>query len=114
MIFERVNDMAKTVLLLMKEDCYCELLEFYEHVAHELGVKTTADVRFDCRSICVSPAVIKEIRSYYRNELGANDEEISALLLIYGPKANVTESDASRYRVEVKEGFLLSPCRRDL
>ncbi|MCI6453163.1 hypothetical protein [Hungatella sp.] len=98
--------MVKTVLL-KKEDCYCDLTTFYENVAHGLQIETTDKTRFDCRKICVTKSVQEALWSYYREEKGKTDEQIAAMLLGYGPKANLEEHSIQEYRAEIEDGFIV-------
>lgn len=92
----------KKIILDVKE-CYCGLSTFYENVAKKMGVAVTDSTQFDCRKIYVSRPVQEEICVYYRDEKCKANCEISAMLLCYGPKANV---DSVQYVAVVEEGFL--------
>lgn len=59
--------MVKSVQL-RKEDCYCDLTEFYENVARKIPVEITDKTCFDCRKICVTKLVQEASWSYYRDE----------------------------------------------
>lgn len=97
--------MTKTVRLT-KEDCYCDLTEFYENVARKIPVEITDENCFDCRKICVTKAVQEVLWSYYREEKNRTDEQIASILLIGGPKANLEEHGILEYRAEVENGFV--------
>lgn len=98
--------MTKTVRL-KKEDCYCNLTEFYENVARKIPVEITNKTCFDCRKICVTKPVQEALWSYYRDEKEKTDEQIAAMLLGYGPKANLEEHGILEYRVEIEDGFIV-------
>lgn len=97
--------MTNTVRL-RKEDCYCDLTDFYENVARKIPVEITGKTRFDCRKVCVTKSVQKALWSYYLDEKGKTDEQIATMLLGYGPKANLEERGIREYRAEVEEGFI--------
>ena len=101
-----MGDMIKNVRL-RKEDCYCDLTEFYENVARKISVKITDKTRFDCRKICVTKSVQEALWSYYRDKKGKTDEQIATMFLGYGPKANVEEHGILDYRAEVEDGFIV-------
>lgn len=70
--------MIKTVTL-KREDCYCDLTNFYENMARKMSLKITNKTRFDCRKICVTKPVQETLWSYYRDEEGKTDEQIAAM-----------------------------------
>lgn len=92
-------------VLLTKEDCYCGLVSFYENVARKMGVKVTEETRYDCRKICVTKPVQEALWVFYRNKMDQSDDWIAAIMLQFGPKANLEETGMSEYRAEVKEDF---------
>lgn len=98
--------MIKTVTL-KREDYYCDLTNFYENMARKMSLKITNKTRFDCRKICVTKPVQETLWSYYRDEEGKTDEQIAAMLLGYGPKANLEECGILEYRAEVEDGFIV-------
>lgn len=67
--------MVKSVQL-RKEDCYCDLTEFYENVARKIPVEITDKTCFDCRKICVTKSIQEALWSYYRDEKGKTDERL--------------------------------------
>lgn len=91
---------------LRREDCYCDLTTFYENVARRLRKKVTDKTKFDCRKICVTKSVQEVLWSYYREEKNRTDEQIAAMLLGYGPKANLEEHEILEYRAETEAGFI--------
>lgn len=98
--------MAK-IVSLRKEDCYCDLMGFYENIARKILVEITDETCFDCRKICVTKSVQETLWCYYRDEKGKNDEQIAAMLLGYEPKANLEEHGIPEYRAEIEDGFII-------
>ncbi len=88
---------------LSLDECNCGLCDFYTHVARKMVVKDCDNVQFDCRRICVTKSVQDAIWNYYRSE-DLSDTEISILLLMSGPKANLSGLE---YRAEVEDGFII-------
>ncbi|MCC8049728.1 MAG: hypothetical protein LIP10_03580 [Clostridiales bacterium] len=101
--------MATMALILGKDLCHTGIYEFYNMLAKLSGVEITDSTRFDCRKVCVTPAVQDEIFSYYRDK-GSNDAEIGALWLQLGPKANVTALNPNgltfNYIAIAEDGFI--------
>lgn len=97
--------MSKTIFL-KREDCYCNLIIFYENVAKKLSFKVTDETEFDCRKICVTKPVQETIWAYYREQEEEVDSDIAALWLFCGPKANLEYKD-NLYVVNVEFGFVL-------
>lgn len=97
--------MTKNVQL-SKEDCYCDLTDFYENVARKIPVGITDRTLFDCRKICVTKLVQDTLWSYYREEQHISNMDITAIFLIYGPKANLKKAKDMPYRAEVEDGFI--------
>lgn len=87
---------------LSKGDCGCGLEVFYENAAKIIGVDITNDTRYDCRKICVTKPVQNYIWEHYSEE-GYSDEKIAALLLQYGPKANLS---GETLEFTVEDGFV--------
>ena len=96
--------MKKTKLFLKAEECQCGLPEFYGNVAKAMGVQKIDAIEFDCRKICTSQMVQDAIWKHYTEE-GCEDIQISSLLAMCGPKANLTEDG---YVVEVEDEFVRS------
>lgn len=94
------------IVSLRKEDCYCDLTTFYENVARRLRIEVTDKTRFDCREICVTKSVQEVLWSYYREEKNRTDDQIAAMLLGYGPKANLEEHGILEYRAETGDDFI--------
>ena len=99
------------ILSFTKEEILNKDLEkFYEHVGKQLE-GYTEDKKFDCRKINISKMLLDCIYESYRNmhpELYRQnrkefDTEVTALLLMSGPKVS---ENLKGYEVEVEEGFL--------
>lgn len=86
---------------LSPDDCNCLLGAFYENVAKRTGAKVTDKTQFDCRKICITKSVQDIIWKKYAEE-GYADTTIAALMLQYGPKANL---DGSELEFVVEPGF---------
>lgn len=99
--------MKKTRVNLTEEECYCTLLELYNTVAKHLDIPVTADTCFDCRCIRVTRSVQDKIWDYYEKEEKYNGEQISMMLLMCGPKANlrVKKEEENSCIAEVYENF---------
>lgn len=93
------------MIILEKEDCYCELDVFYMKVAQKMQVKVTDKTRFDCRKICVTRPVQDELWRYYKEEKGLEDQRIATIFLCLGPKANLEHQAGEPYAAEVENGF---------
>lgn len=95
--------MKETQLVsLQREECFCELIDFYEGVARKLGALPTENAQFNCTKIRVTAAVQDTIFAYYQEVKGVRIEEIAMFLLQCGPKANL---DGDGYLAEVEPGF---------
>lgn len=88
---------------LTKEECYCSIEGLYTLIAKKLGY-SSFNVKFDCRKICVTKAVMDQIFAYYADCYKVSKESIAQAWLMYGPKANIWESG---YAVAVQNGFAL-------
>lgn len=97
----------KKIVKLKREDCYCDLTHFYENVAREAKINVSEHTMFDCRRIEITKAVQEVLWSYYREEKHCTDEEISMILLAYGPKATLEEHGILEYRAEFEDGFIV-------
>lgn len=87
-----------------EDQCYCSIIEFFDNVAKLCG--ETGDISwftYDCRKICVTKPVYDQIHKYYL-DAGNPTENIAALLLLYGPKANL---DGDALEVEIEDGFIV-------
>jgi hypothetical protein len=87
---------------ISESKCEQRLIEFYNSVAEICGISVTANTVFDCRKICVTKAVQDSIIRHYSKYQNLSSEEISARLLLYGPKANL---NGDGYDFEVEDGF---------
>lgn len=88
--------------VLSQSDCECGVGKFYDNVAKQIGADVTDDTRYDCRKICITKSVQECIWKHY-TERGQSDEQIAALMLQYGPKANLTGDELA---VEIESGFI--------
>ena len=115
--------MVKSVQL-RKEDCYCDLTEFYENVARKipkLKYNTWLTKEHILRTKLLPYFKDKKMRDIrptdiiqwqneqisYRDEKGKTDEQIAAMLLGYGPKANLEDHGILEYRTEIEDGFIV-------
>lgn len=90
---------------LTKKDCYCDLLIFYGNVAVKMGYGPFERLSFNCTKICVTKPVQDLIWSHYVEEEHASDEQISMLLVLSGPKANLKVVDSELMAI-VEDGFV--------
>ncbi len=88
------------------DDCYCNLLTFYENVARKMGVVLTGSTRFDCRKICVTEGVQSAITGYYYGSENLSRMQIAAIWLQVGPKASLGEPEL--YFADVEDGFVVA------
>mgnify|MGYP006916355692 CR=1 FL=1 len=93
------------MIYLTKEDCYCDLIDFYKNVAAKMGYNRLqiATMSFDCRRIRVTKPVQDAIWAYYRDAMDASDQELAMLWVCSGPKADL---EGESYAAESKDGFL--------
>lgn len=96
--------MGKKMYAMSKEECECGLTEFYDNVARRMGFDNTVDLQYDCRKICITKSIDKCIWQHCFKE-GMSGFEISAMLLSFGPKANL---ERLGYYVEVEDGFIIA------
>lgn len=92
-------------LILSEDECYCSVVELYELVAREFLKKSLLSGQFDCKKICVTPGVIDILYKYYETEKHLTRTEITALLLIYGPKGNLEAPMNKQYAAKLEDGF---------
>ena len=85
--------------------CYCPIINFYDNIiAHQLGEKNTGKIQYDCKKIHVSKAVLKKIMDYYLEEREVSNYTIAAMLIQFGPKADLISDD---YEVEIEDSFII-------
>jgi len=89
-------------IALTKEECYCDIADFYDLIAKKTGADPEL-CHYDCRYICVTKAVQDELWRYWKEEKGLTNEQIAMGLLHYGPKANLNREG---YFVNVSKGFV--------
>lgn len=87
-----------------KEDCSVTLQDFFCNVATIAGCSVSLKTKFDCRKINVSESVKNVIYDEYI-QLGLSSEQIDAIWVMFGPKANI---DSKKLVVEIEDGFILS------
>ena len=89
---------------ISKEQCNCELFEFFDNIAKIAG--ETGDIsklKYDCCNICVTKSVQNQIKKYYETR-GCVGEQFATFWLLLGPKANL---DCDGYEVEIEDGFII-------
>lgn len=87
---------------LSQSDCQCRLGDFYENAAKKLGKVVTEKTLYDCRRICITKPVQACLWAYL-SEQGYTDGQIAALMLQYGPKANL---DGDEFEFTAEDGFV--------
>lgn len=96
--------MSSRIYKITLEECACSLIDFYDNVARRMGFTDTEPLRYDCRHICVTVEIMKNLaRCLVEN--GLTKEEANTLLLHYGPKASLA---GDSYYVEVENGFIIN------
>lgn len=100
------------MIILKKEDCYCNLVTFYQNVAKAMGCDPLKVIMtsFDCRKLRVTKPVQDEIWAFYRDTEGANDVDLAMLWVMFGPKADL---EGEGYAAELQEGFFLNGASAD-
>ena len=86
------------------EQCYCSLTDFYDNVAKVFGERDISKLKYDCRKLHISKAVLQGMIDYYNKERGASSYTITAMLIQFGPKADLISDD---YEVEIEDGFIV-------
>ncbi len=89
---------------LSEQDCFCSLPDFYRNVISKMGLTETDDTMYDCRKICITKEAQEKLMSYYTEVEEYTKFDISALILCYGPKANL--EDENKFACAVEEGFV--------
>lgn len=89
---------------ITEEECNAEIEKFFENAAKIAGYHIAPKTQFDCRKICVSKPVEKIIHNMYRT-LGLPDEQIGAIWIMFGPKANL---DGEELIFEIEDGFVVT------
>lgn len=93
--------MRKRRYYIPREKCGCGLSAFYKNAAKIAGLPVTERTLYDCRRICTTQAVHDTIWAYYAQE-GCEKLQITMLMLLSGPKANLS---GDRLEFEIEEGF---------
>lgn len=78
--------------------------DFYSFIGTKMGVEETEFTRYDCRNICVTPALQESWYEYYTAQ-GVPRVEITMALAMSGPKATLSDEG---YVVEVDSGYICS------
>ena len=73
---------------MLQNECHNSVMNFYIKAAKEMGIKDSPIISYDCRKIHVTKSVQNEIIKYYLDS-GNTLEEISQILLMFGPKADL-------------------------
>lgn len=89
---------------ITEEECQNEIEKFFENAAKIAGYQIKPKTQFDCRKICVSKPVEKIIHDVYR-DLGLSDEQIGAIWIMFGPKANL---EGEELIFEIDDGFVVT------
>lgn len=89
-------------ITLSKEECYCGIEELYFLLAEKLG-HNPKTVRYDCREISVTKAVMDQVFAFYMEDRRMSKEAITQGWIIYGPKADISEDG---YIAIVHKGFI--------
>lgn len=89
---------------ILQRDCHVDILKFYVNAAKIIGVVDSDDISYDCRKIQVTKVVQNEIMKYYAED-GNSSEDISGILLMFGPKANLS---GDGFEFVVEDGFIAS------
>ena len=90
---------------LTKEECYTDIVSFYDVISKKLGLKLGKDAQFDCRKINVTKAVQDEIMRYYKEEKYLTTSALVMLMVCYAPKADLKPEED--FFVELDDGFVI-------
>lgn len=96
---------ATISVFLNQEDCHCNILEFYKRAALASDYNLTENTRFNCEKIHCSEEVWLEISEYYK-EIGYNNVQLTAMWLMYGPKADIISKKHSPWVVSLENGAI--------
>ena len=103
-MFHKIEDLIDATLRFSEEDCYCGIPEFYDCIAEKLGYISQTVRRYDCTKVSVSKPIQDRIYTFYKDNEGWSEEQISAAWLIYGPKTDISSDECF---VNVQQGFIL-------
>ena len=90
--------------IITLEQCYCPIINFYDNIAKIFGEKDISKLNYDCRKLHVSKAVSQSLIDYYHKERDVSNYAITAMLIQFGPKADLISDD---YEVEIEDGFIV-------
>lgn len=82
------------------EQCYCPIADFYDNVAKVFGEKDVSKLKYDCRKLHISKAVLQGLIDYYHKER----DTPNYVLIQFGPKADLISDD---YEVEIEDSFIV-------
>lgn len=89
-------------IVLAKEDCYQSISDFYDYIA-KLEGKYSEELQYDVRKICCTKSAADEMLRFYKDQ-GQNREQIGALWLCFGPKANL---EGNEFAVEIEDDLFI-------
>ncbi|MCC8151370.1 MAG: hypothetical protein LIO96_07945 [Lachnospiraceae bacterium] len=99
--------MLKNYIELTWESCYCSIPDFYEKVAKEAGYTVQPSTKYDCRKIRVTTEVICRLFDYADEVCHWSVDEIGAVFVNYGPKADLkAKADGPLYFAVIEDGFV--------
>ena len=90
----------------------CDLTEFYDTVAREMGYSDTSELHYDCRKINIAANIQDGFYEYYAQQaretdpyLSDNDIKVGTtmLLVMSGPKV---DDSLKANEVEIFDGFI--------
>lgn len=99
-----LKDIISLKVRFEKEECHCGVEGFYELAAKKIGYYYPQKARFDCTKISVTDSIMHQIIDYYLNEKQMDADEVGALLVIFGPKADLKQEG---YIAEIQNGFIV-------
>ena len=89
---------------LTKEECYTDILSFYNIISNKLGLNIGKDVRYDSSKIHTTKAVQDEIIRYYK-EIKCLPITLVIPMVCYASKSNLKPEEG--YFVIVEDGFII-------
>ena len=90
---------------LTKEECYTDILSFYNIISNKLGLNIGKDVRYDSSKIYTTKAVEDEIIRYYKEVKCLPTIALIIPMVCYAPKSNLKPEED--YFVMVEDGFII-------
>lgn len=95
--------MKEKMYKLTKEECDCDVVDFYDNVARHIGYSEVENLKYDCRYICVSTKIMESVVNHYVNKMNITRGQAELIWLHYGPKANIDSDD---YCVRIDDKFI--------